>query len=74
MEDDEAEGKEGEDEGVFLGFGDDGAMDANAQALIRLIRRKSAKNRVARPVAGVSVLRPLSERVGQDKVANGLVG
>ena len=66
----EGESKEGEEEGVFFWFGDDGAMDANAQAIISA--RKTAKYslRIVRAVAVVSVSRGKS---GQGKVANGLV-
>ena len=48
-------------------------MDADAQALILPIIGPTPQNCVARPIAGVSVIRIGSEKVGQVKVANGLV-
>ena len=72
MKENKAEGKESEDEGVFFGFGDDGAMDAKAQAVFESIISPTPQNSVALPVAGVSVLRIGIEQVGQVKVANGL--
>ena len=73
-ENDEAEGKEGEDEGVFLWLRDGRAMDADAQALIFLMCGPTLQHSVPRPIAGVSVLWSGSEEVGQVKVSNRLVG
>ena len=69
MKEDEAQSEEAKDEGIFLRFGDDGAMDANAQAFISLPRMVTPKNcpRIERAVAVVSLL---SGKNGHVKVAN----
>ncbi len=72
MKEDKAQSKEGEDESVFFRLRDGRAMHPNAQ-VVCLRPRPRAKNRVARPIAVVSVLWSGSEEVGQVKVSNRLV-
>ena len=66
MKEDKAQSNQAEDKSVFFRFGDDGAVNANAQSLICRNRSKTAKNRVARPIAIVGA------GSGNVKIANRL--
>ena len=54
VEEDKAQSKQAKDKSVFLRFGDDGAVNPDAQAVILRMIRPTFQNPVARPVAVVT--------------------